>query len=133
MDLDKPLDDMISAKKRSTPNNNANAKPRQSRERRDVPYAVRIHLRRHSTYLINQRPPPRSTEDKWVHDAFAGPGARRGQQGAPGGAGRNVANVAGTGALFTGISPRIEVTGLHYEVTPQDLKVRIVCRLEERY
>ena len=56
MDLDKPLDEMISAKKRSTPNtntnNNANAKPRQSRERRDVPYAVRIHIRRYHMDLI---------------------------------------------------------------------------------
>jgi hypothetical protein len=44
MDLDKPLDDMITSKKRSNnsnSNNNGGAnKPRQSRERRDVPYAV---------------------------------------------------------------------------------------------
>jgi hypothetical protein len=52
-----------------------------------------------------------------VHDAF--PGARGNQRG-PAGA---VANVAGTGAGFTGVSPRIEVVGLHYEVTPADLKV----------
>jgi len=44
MDLDKPLDEMISAKKTQRPNNggnsNAGSKPRQSRERRDAPYAV---------------------------------------------------------------------------------------------
>lgn len=46
MDLDKPLDDMITSKKRSNnsnsnSNNNGGAnKPRQSRERRDVPYAA---------------------------------------------------------------------------------------------
>ena len=68
-----------------------------------------------------KRPPPRSTEDKWVHDAFTGQG-RRGSA-APTGPGRHVADVAGTGAAFTGVSPRIEVVGLHYEVTPQDLKV----------
>lgn len=45
------------------------------------------------------------------------------------GARRNVASgplataIAGTGAVFTGVSPRIEVLGLHYEVTPADLKV----------
>ena len=44
MDLDKPLDEMITSKKTQRPNNggnnNAGAKPRQSRERRDAPYAV---------------------------------------------------------------------------------------------
>jgi hypothetical protein len=44
MDLDKPLDEMISSKKTQRPNNggnnNAGSKPRQSRERRDAPYAV---------------------------------------------------------------------------------------------
>lgn len=44
MDLDKPLDEMISSKKTQRPNNggnnNAGAKPRQTRERRDAPYAV---------------------------------------------------------------------------------------------
>ena len=38
--------------------------------------------------------------------------------------GANVASVAGSGAGFTGVSSRIEIVGLHYEVTPQDLKVR---------
>jgi hypothetical protein len=47
MDLDKPLDDMIATKKRSDNPRNTNnsntrggSKPRQSRERSDVPYAV---------------------------------------------------------------------------------------------
>jgi hypothetical protein len=44
MDLDKPLDEMISSKKTQRPNNGGNnnpgSKPRQSRERRDAPYAV---------------------------------------------------------------------------------------------
>ena len=54
-----------------------------------------------------------------MHDAYQGPGGPR--RAVSGGA--NVANVAGTGAVFTGVSPRIEVVGLHYEVTPADLKV----------
>ena len=33
--------------------------------------------------------------------------------------------VAGSGAGFTGVSSRIEVVGLHYEVTFADLKVRL--------
>lgn len=99
MDLDKPLDDMITSKKREQ-------RPRQSRDRREqqAPYA---------------RPPPRSTEDKWVHDAYqGGGGGRRGPA-----AGRQAAESgANHGVPFTGVSPRIEVIGLHYEVTPQDLK-----------
>ena len=51
-----------------------------------------------------------------MHDAYSGPGANRG----PGNAG---VAVAGTGVGFTGVSPKIEVVGLHYEVTPADLKV----------
>ncbi|KAL7424568.1 hypothetical protein Q5752_000252 [Cryptotrichosporon argae] len=99
MDLDKPLDDLIPKRKtndRPASSDHGN-RPRVSRDRRDaVPYA---------------RPPPRSTEDKWVHDAYQGPaGARRPR------------DVAGSGAGFVGASPRIEVSGLHYEVTPADLK-----------
>lgn len=53
-----------------------------------------------------------------MHDAYQGPGARRG----PGGnAGSGTAVSAAVG--FTGVSPRIEVLGIHYEVTPADLKV----------
>ena len=37
-----------------------------------------------------------------------------------------VASIAGTGAVFTGVSSRIEVIGLHYEVTPADLKVNVL-------
>lgn len=76
--------------------------------------------------IASQRPPPRSTEDKWVHDAYSGGGrgGGRGRGGFNGSGGRPAADVAGTGVGFTGVSPRIEVVGLHYEVTPQDLKVR---------
>jgi hypothetical protein len=60
-----------------------------------------------------------------VHDAYTGGGrAGRGGRAAPS---ADVTRVAGTGAGFTGLSPRIKVVGLHYEVTPADLKVR--CRL----
>lgn len=57
-----------------------------------------------------------------MHDAYSGLGQRRGPAEPRGMA--SGAPVAGTGAGFTGVSPRIEVVGLHYEVTPQDLKVR---------
>lgn len=61
-----------------------------------------------------------------MHDAYAGPGRdRRAANGGGAGGGRDVAAVAGTGAGFTGVSPRIEIIGLHYEVTPSDLKVRM--------
>lgn len=120
MELDKPLDDMITDKKRS------NTRPRQSRERRDVPYAVRPPPGRAARLGLHelihpQRPPPRSTEDKWVHDAYQG-GGRGGRGPAASNGGRHAADVAGSGVGFTGVSPRIEVVGLHYEVTPQDLK-----------
>jgi len=55
-----------------------------------------------------------------VHDAYQGPGGGRRSAGSTG---VSAATVAGTGAAFTGVSPRIEVVGLHYEVTPADLKV----------
>ena len=83
-------------------------------------------VRRGTRLTPYQRPPPRSTEDKWVHDAYqgGGRGGRGGGRGAFNGAGgRQATDVAGTGVGFTGVSPRIEVVGLHYEVTPQDLKV----------
>lgn len=68
--------------------------------------------------LISQRPAPRSTGDTWVHDAYKGPGA-----GGPRGGGA-FGRGAPRGAVgFTGVSTRIEVLGLHYEVTPADLKV----------
>lgn len=50
-------------------------------------------------------------------------GGRQSNGNGNGVAGVAVTNVAGTGAGFTGVSPRIEVIGLHYEVTPADLKV----------
>jgi hypothetical protein len=55
----------------------------------------------------------------WVHDAFNG-----GRGGRNGGGGRPAPAAGLTGGVgFTGVSPRIEVVGLHYEVTPADLKV----------
>jgi hypothetical protein len=84
-------------------------------------HTLYVHLYPKWNHPHDQRPPPRSTEDKWVHDAFPGQGRRGGA--APTGPARHIADVAGTGAAFTGVSPRIEVVGLHYEVTPQDLKV----------
>ena len=56
-----------------------------------------------------------------MHDAYQGGGPRGGRR--PAEAGGNIPSPAGTGVGFTGISPRIEVVGLHYEVTPADLKV----------
>ncbi|TXT15820.1 hypothetical protein VHUM_00323 [Vanrija humicola] len=109
MDIDKPLDDLISAnrKPRAPKSGGAGAgaaagadraKPRVSRDRRDAaPYA---------------RPPPRSTEDKWVHDAYEG-GSRRGD--------RRTSDRREP-APFVGASPRVEISGLHYEVTVDDLK-----------
>ncbi|KAK4684452.1 THO complex subunit 4, partial [Tremellales sp. Uapishka_1] len=110
MDIDKPLDDLTTSKRKSEPRK----APRTSGggggggagPRRDVPYA---------------RPPPRSTEDQWVHDAYQGQGGRGGGAGR-GRGGLPPTAVTGTGVGFTGVSPRIMVVGLHYEVTPADLK-----------
>lgn len=138
MDLDKPLDDLITDSRKtrggdsnSTRGRGGNA-PRQSRERAaPIPYAVRPISPTPACVADEQRPPPRSTEDKWVHDAYQGSGrggrggGRGGREGGFGqrGEGGDGTRVAGTGVGFTGLSPRIEVVGLHYEVTPQDLKV----------
>lgn len=125
MDLDKPLDALIADKRKSEPRRSTGSAPRRSTGRDGpTPYAVSLPLSSKRITLFNnaqlilylKRPPPRSTEDKWVHDAYSGPGANR----APRGAG---VAVAGTGVGFTGVSPKIEVIGLHYEVTPADLKV----------
>ncbi|KAK8853414.1 hypothetical protein IAR55_004120 [Kwoniella newhampshirensis] len=109
MDVDRSLDEMITEKRGKTQSQPRKSAPRVSTgsERRagNAPYA---------------RPPPRSTEDKWVHDAYQGPAGGRGG-GRFNGNGANPA-IVGTGAVFTGISTRIEVIGLHYEVTPADLK-----------
>ncbi|EIW72135.1 hypothetical protein TREMEDRAFT_66724 [Tremella mesenterica DSM 1558] len=105
MDVDKSLDDMIADKRQS---GKGGRRSLPNKREQGTPYA---------------RPPPRSTEDKWVHDAFRGPGSGgRGRGGRIVSAGNGIAAVAGTGSGFTGISPRIEVVGLHYEVTPVDLK-----------
>ncbi|WVF67322.1 hypothetical protein IAT40_002073 [Kwoniella sp. CBS 6097] len=108
MDIDRSLDDIV-AEKRKT-NQPARKGPRNStgNERNE---------RRSGTNSPYARPPPRSTEDKWVHDAYQGPRDSR-----RGGGERFNAAVAGTGAGFTGLSSRIEVVNLHYEVTPADLK-----------
>ncbi|KAL1410852.1 hypothetical protein Q8F55_001795 [Vanrija albida] len=109
MDIDKPLDDLISANRKPRAPKGAGAgagadraKPRVSRDRRDAaPYS---------------RPPPRSTEDKWVHDAYEG-----GSRGGRGGGDRRTSDRREP-APFVGASPRIEISGLHYEVTVDDLK-----------
>lgn len=73
--------------------------------------------------LMSQRPPPRSADDKWVHDAYPGAGRRdRGERG------ERVAGRPGP-AAFVGSSPCVEVSGLHYEVTAADLKVGVYCTL----
>ncbi|WVW86383.1 hypothetical protein I302_108429 [Kwoniella bestiolae CBS 10118] len=108
MDLDKSLDDLVAEKRKTAPQQQRKA-PRTSsgteRRSNNTPYS---------------RPPPRSTDEKWVHDAYQGPKSsdRRGDRGDR----RDTTALTGTGAGFTGISTRIEVVGLHYEVTPADLK-----------
>ncbi|OCF43730.1 hypothetical protein I317_02483 [Kwoniella heveanensis CBS 569] len=108
MDIDRSLDDIVAEKRKA--NQPARKGPRNStgNERSE---------RRSGTNSPYSRPPPRSTEDKWVHDAYQGPRDSR-----RGGGERFNAAVAGTGAGFTGLSSRIEVINLHYEVTPADLK-----------
>lgn len=66
-----------------------------------------------------------------MHDAYEDNVARGGRRGGGGGAPRGGysgfnSTLAGTGVGFTGVSPRIEVVGLHYEVTPADLKVGLL-------
>ncbi|WVQ75618.1 hypothetical protein IAR50_005247 [Cryptococcus sp. DSM 104548] len=109
MDVDRSLEDIISSKKQENKPRQAQRPPapRQSTGSnggsRPTPYA---------------RPPPRSTSDKWVHDAYPGRGGFNGRQG------RAPPNplIAGTGATFTKENQRIEIIGLHYEVSNQDLK-----------
>lgn len=75
-------------------------------------------LFRASSLANPQRPPPRSTDEKWVHDAYEGNGGGRKPASFGSGAG------AGAGpAMPVTQSPRIEVSGVHYEVTPEELKV----------
>ncbi|TYJ58966.1 hypothetical protein B9479_000405 [Cryptococcus floricola] len=109
MDVDKSLDDIIATKKQDN-------RPKQ---------AQRPPAPRHSTGSNGgsrptpyARPPPRSTGDRWVHDAYPGRGGFNGRQG------RAAPNplIAGTGATFTKENQRIEIVGLHYEVSNQDLK-----------
>ncbi|WVQ94918.1 hypothetical protein IAU59_002004 [Kwoniella sp. CBS 9459] len=107
MDIDRSLDDIVAEKRKTTqparkgPRNSTGTERTERRSGTNSPYT---------------RPPPRSTEDKWVHDAYQGPrDSRRGGE-------RSNSAIAGTGAGFTGLSSRIEVVNLHYEVTPADLK-----------
>ncbi|CAK9780077.1 RNA-binding domain-containing protein [Cutaneotrichosporon oleaginosum] len=100
MDLDKPLEDMIPKRGgRGGGRGGAERKPRLSRDRREAaPYA---------------RPSPRSTEDKWVHDAYEGRAGR---------GGHDLRDRRPPTDTPVSSSPRIEISGLHYEVTPEDLK-----------
>ncbi|WVQ83673.1 hypothetical protein IAT38_005816 [Cryptococcus sp. DSM 104549] len=117
MDVDKSLDE-IAAEKRK-----ANPKPAQQPPRKTpTPRNVSGNADRRQAQAPYARPPPRSTEDRWVHDAYSGP---RGHPNARGGApyARGSPLAAGVPAIgFTGVSPRIEIVGLHYEVTPDDLR-----------
>nr|ODN81344.1 hypothetical protein L203_05598 [Cryptococcus depauperatus CBS 7841] len=118
MDVDKSLDEIIASKKpqktqKSQPAQRS-AGPRHSsgNQTRSTPYT---------------RPPGLGPDaDKWTHDAYRGPGATRGARrppvSAPAAATLNT-TITGTGAAFLKESTRIEIVGLHYEVTPQDLKV----------
>lgn len=135
MDLDKPLEEMISDKKTTQGARRGNGAPRsRGRGNGPTPYAVSPLQSRYRATLrltLPQRPPPRSTEEKWVHDAYEDNVARGGRRGGGGGAPRGGysgfnSTLAGTGVGFTGVSPRIEVVGLHYEVTPADLKVGLL-------
>lgn len=121
MDIDRALDDMIPKRKpRSSGGARGAGAGAERSERRksrgsDAPYAVSLPSPLTSTdtllYLADrQRPPPRSTEEKWVHDAFEG--------------GRKPSTGFGAGQMPVTASPRIEVSGVHYEVTPEELKVR---------
>ncbi|BEI81173.1 hypothetical protein CcaverHIS002_0203330 [Cutaneotrichosporon cavernicola] len=96
MDLDKPLEEMIpkrGGRGGRSGRGGAERKPRLSHDRRDAaPYA---------------RPPTRSTEDKWVHDAFEG------GRGTRGGRERRDRDRAPDAPVSS--SPRIEISGLHYE------------------
>ncbi|OCF61571.1 hypothetical protein L486_01223 [Kwoniella mangroviensis CBS 10435] len=114
MDLDKSLDEIVAEKRKTAPSSQ-----NQGQQRR----APRVSSgnERRSNNSPYSRPPPRSTDEKWVHDAYQGPKSGNGND-RRGGDRINTASLTGTGAGFTGISTRIEVVGLHYEVTPADLK-----------
>ncbi|WWC72219.1 uncharacterized protein I206_106181 [Kwoniella pini CBS 10737] len=112
MDLDKSLDDIVAEKR------NANKPQSQNRKAPRVSNGTGGGNERRSNNSPYNRPPPRSTDEKWVHDAYQGPGRSGGGDRRE----RSNVNLTGTGAGFTGISTRIEVIGLHYEVTPADLK-----------
>ncbi|WVR09617.1 hypothetical protein IAU60_006689 [Kwoniella sp. DSM 27419] len=106
MDLDRSLDDIVAEKRKSSA-------PRPAKGPRGSTGNGNAGGERRANSTPYARPPPRSTEDKWVHDAYQG-GGRRGD--------RSSAAMANTAVGFTGLSSRIEVLNLHYEVTPADLK-----------
>ncbi|WVQ90384.1 hypothetical protein IAS59_004163 [Cryptococcus gattii] len=109
MDVDKSLDDIISDKKQP--------KPQQQRR----PHAPRHSAGNAPRQTPYARLPPKSTSDKWTHDAYRGPGAPRG--GRPAAAPFRASVPLTTGSpVLSRESPRIEIIGLHYEVTAEDLK-----------
>ncbi|WVO17135.1 hypothetical protein L204_104826 [Cryptococcus depauperatus] len=117
MDVDKSLDEIIASKK---PQKTQKSQPAQ---RSTGPRHSSGNQTRSTPYT---RPPGLGPDaDKWTHDAYRGPGATRGarrpQVSAPAAATLNT-TITGTGAAFLKESTRIEIVGLHYEVTPQDLK-----------
>ncbi|WWC91917.1 uncharacterized protein L201_006869 [Kwoniella dendrophila CBS 6074] len=117
MDLDKSLDDLVAEKR------NINKGQNQNQQNRKAPRSSNGNNERRSTNSPYSRPPPRSTDEKWVHDAYQGPkGGNSGDRRNNRENRQNDITLTGTGAGFTGISTRIEVIGLHYEVTPADLK-----------
>lgn len=59
-----------------------------------------------------------------MHDAYQGPASHTRRQDSRS---QDPTRFAGSVVGFTGLSPRIEVVGLHYEVTPADLKVGESC------
>ncbi|EAL19799.1 hypothetical protein CNBG0920 [Cryptococcus deneoformans B-3501A] len=109
MDVDKSLDDIIADKRQP--------KPQQQRR----PHGPRHSAGNTPRQTPYARPPPRSTSEKWTHDAYRGPGATRG--GRPAVAPSRAPVPLTTGSpVFSRESPRIEIIGLHYEVSAEDLK-----------
>ncbi|KAH6917754.1 hypothetical protein BKA70DRAFT_180 [Coprinopsis sp. MPI-PUGE-AT-0042] len=69
------------------------------------------------TGMIPQRP---DVNSQWVHDKY--PGVGRQQRGRPPHQGSTTAgSAAATESMPAGVSNRLKISNLHYEVTPQDL------------
>ncbi|OXC68929.1 hypothetical protein AYX13_02538 [Cryptococcus neoformans] len=109
MDVDKSLDDIIAGKRQP--------KPQQQRR----PHGPRHSAGNTPRQTPYARPPPRSTSEKWTHDAYRGPGATRGGRSAAAPSRAPVPLTTGS-PVFSRESPRIEIIGLHYEVSAEDLK-----------